>query len=163
MSSCFLFSINKQISRNKKSIWIFDQEPIYQCKVNISALQLIWNSISALQTSTVLYLFLKISNLAKYHFEFLLHLLSVPSQVGLLPPPILMINTFHLLHHLFETKVNIFPWKFEFHSPSGETLCLRWWGHKRAFKAVTLAPGRPLLAPWLWPLPEKTRDSHGFL
>ena len=133
----------------------FLTKPRYQIQVWSKHFRLIWNSISALQASTVLYLFLKISNLAKYHFEFLLHLLSLYHLKWVSTDT----DQYFSSSPVSETKM--FPSTFLFLFPSGETLCLRWWGHKRAFKAVTLAPGGPLLAPPLWPLPEKTRD--GFL
>ena len=122
---------------------------------------LIWNSICALQASThlALYLFLKISNFPKVTLNFcftssLYHLKWVSANT--------LINIFHLLRAVSETKASgVSTSTFLFLLPSsGETLCLRsWWGHKRAFKAVTLAPG---FAPWLCPLcvGEKTRDSH---
>ena len=87
------------------------------------------------------YLFLKISNLAKYHFEFLPQLLSKPSEVGL-------IDIFHPRHHFRQGLLQILRTKVHITS-SLVKLCL--WGiyglrreHKRAFKAATLAAGSQL-------------------
>ena len=87
------------------------------------------------------YLFVKISNLAKYHFEFLPQLLSKPSEVGL-------IDIFHPRHHFRQGLLQILRTKV--HTTSSLVkLCL--WGiyglrreHKRAFKAATLAAGSQL-------------------
>ena len=141
---CLLASSSFQ-SRNKflriQKHWIFNQA---QISVRSKHFRLIWNSISALQASTVLYLFLEISNLAKNHFEFLLHLLSLYHLKWVSTDT----DQYFSSSPVSETKM--FPSTFLFLFPSGETLCLRWWGHKRAFKAVTFAPGGPLLA--LWPV-----------